>query len=96
MIQTTDIEKLKKARQLVDEVSSHVDCQYCKSHMIVISDMIEDVADISRLNLLYGDDPAGLDRLRDMIQSENMLRVMAMGSKLIGIARRIRRYIVNR
>lgn len=95
MITQDDINTLVQARNMIDKVIPHVDCPYCRSHIETISDLIGDVTDISRLNLLYDEDPEALEKLRNMIQSENLLRLMAVGSKMIGWTRRFRHRIAH-
>lgn len=99
MLTEEDIAKLRMAKNLILEVRDNIDCNYCRKHVDITLDMISDMMDITRLNLLYNDDPASLDKLREMIQSESMLRILAMGSRVMGLSRRlrhIRRRRVNR
>jgi hypothetical protein len=86
-----DIEKLKQARKLVEEVSKNVDCSYCRSHLEIIMDLIDDATDIARFNLLYSNDEEALERLRKMLTEEATLRLLAIASKIVGFFRRIRK-----
>jgi len=86
----SDLEKLDKAVSLIREVRAKVDCHYCQSHIDMIINLIEDVRDITWFNTLYANDQIALDRLRDIIQSEGMLRILAIGSKIVGVTRKVR------
>lgn len=85
----SDVEKLNTAIELVQSVRDKVDCHYCQSHVDIAIGLLRDIRDITEFNTLYKDDKEALDRLRALIQSENMLRILAMGSRLVGISRKI-------
>jgi len=89
MITEQDIDKLKQAKQLVNEVKQHIDCHYCQSHMDILIDMMDDVIDISKFNLLYSDDDKALNNLRHMLTDESTLRLLSIASKIVGFFRRI-------
>lgn len=90
MISQDDITLITRIKQDIDTVAGHIDCHYCRDHMELINSLLQDVMDISMFNLLYQDNPDMLQRYRDIIQSERMLRVLSMGSKVVGIIRKIR------
>jgi len=85
-----DIEKLKQSRKLIEEVAKNVDCKYCRSHMEIIMNMIDDATDITKFNLLYANDEEALDRLRKLLTEESTLRLLAIASKLVGFFRKFK------
>ncbi len=84
-----DIQKLKQARNIINSVKEHIDCHYCQSHMDILANMMDDVIDISKFNLLYSDDRA-LENLRKMLTHESTLRLLSVASRLVGFFRRIK------
>lgn len=90
MIDENDIKELKDVSGRIAKIRDKIDCHYCREHMDVILNLLSDATDISKFNMLYSRDPDALNRLRDAIQSERMLRVLAFGSKMVGVARKIR------
>lgn len=90
MITDSDVHELRTARDMISSVTAKIDCPYCRHHMDLILSLLDDSIDISRFNTLYRDDPAALQRYREIMQSERMLRLMAQGSRLVGMFRRIR------
>jgi len=84
-----DIQDLRQARELVMGVASRVDCGYCRSHLEVTADMISDAIDITKFNLLYADDEKALQKMRQMLQDEATLRLLALASRVVGMFRRV-------
>ena len=93
MLSQDDIDKLKKASELLSDVSQRIDCDVCRSHVDVAISMVDDLTDISKLQIAYRSDPKALDRLTELIQDERTLRILAIGSKFLALYRKISRKI---
>jgi hypothetical protein len=89
MIDDMDVKALKDSKRIIENVSKKIDCHYCREHVDLVLDLLDDIIDISKFNTLYKDDPEALNRYRQIMQSESMLRIMAIGSKIIGLKRRL-------
>lgn len=85
-----DVADLKRARDLVLKVAGRVDCGYCRSHLNITADMIADATDITKFNLLYANDERALEKMREMLQDEATLRLLALASKVVGLFRRVK------
>ncbi len=85
-----DVDKLKQARRLIEEVARNVDCKYCRSHLEIIMNMIDDATDITKFNLLYESDEQALERLRKLLTEESTLRLLATASKVVGFIRNLK------
>ncbi|MGC8581950.1 MAG: hypothetical protein ACP5MW_06415 [Thermoplasmata archaeon] len=85
-----DVDKLKQARKLIEEVARNVDCNYCRSHLEIIMNMIDDATDITKFNLLYENDEEALERLRKLLTEESTLRILAVASKIVGFFRKLK------
>ncbi len=86
----TDVEKLKQAYDLINDVRGHVDCEYCRKHIDTILMMIEDAVDIIKFNVLYKDDPKAIEKLRELLKDEAIMRFIAVASKIFMIGRVVR------
>lgn len=91
MLSEDDIDKLKKASELISDVAKRIDCDVCRSHVDVAISMVDDLADISKLQIAYKSDPDAMDRLTELIQDERTLRILAIGSKFLAAYRKIYR-----
>jgi hypothetical protein len=89
-IQSEDIEKLKKSKELINEVLQHVNCKYCRGHLIMIMDLLDSATDISKFNLLYANDEKALEQWRHLMTESTSLRLLALGSKVVGFFRRLK------
>jgi len=89
MIDDMDVKALKDAKRIIQAVSDKIDCHYCREHVNLVLNLMDDIIDISKFNTLYTDDPDALNRYRQIVQSESMLRIMAIGSKIVGLQRRL-------
>jgi len=82
-----DVQKLKQAKELILDVAKRVDCNYCKSHLFLIADLIDDATDITKFNLLYENDEKALENLRKILTEETTLRILSLASKIVGFFR---------
>ncbi len=85
-----DVQKLRDAYRLIKEVRDKVDCKYCQSHMDIILMMIEDATDITKFNVLYGDDKEAIDKIRQLLQDEAIMRFIAIASRVMSLSRKVK------
>jgi len=89
MLNDTDINKLKQAAELISEVADNIDCEVCKAHVDTTINMINDLEDITKLQVAYNGDPEAINKLMEMVQDEGTLRILALGSRLLVFYRKI-------
>lgn len=85
-----DIEKLNFAYSIIEDVSTRIDCKYCRKHAEYVLYLIKDITDITQFTLAYSNDQVALQKLRTILTEESSLRILAIASKFIGFLRRVK------
>ena len=96
MLTDDDVRDMENYRNGLVAKMDKIDCPYCRGHLQLVINLLDDVIPISRFNTLYEQDPEALERYRELIQKEYMLRALSIGASLVGLSRRIRLFFHRR